>query len=185
MELRKAVISGRGEAAAESWRLASGTALTVVKLAPDGSEVTRYAGEVIDVGVPTPWLAVRARWINRRVVLDGLAFETGDTLHEYFSPVHPFNAFAVYSPEGRLRGWYANATHPTRLDPVTEPPTLYWHDLYVDLVVLPDGTTFVRDEDELAEAGLAVRDPALHDMIVGARDELRRRAEERDAPFHE
>ncbi len=165
--------------------LPPGTALTVVKLAPDRSEVTRYPGSVVEAAAPPPWVAVRAIWVNRRVVLDGLAFETGDTLYEYFSPDHPFNAFAVIDPGGALRGWYANVTHPATLDPTTDPPTLTWHDLYLDLVALPDGTAVVRDEDELAEAAVAQLDPELHETIVAARDELLRRFAARTFPFNE
>ena len=165
--------------------LPPGTRLTVVKLALDGSEVARYPGTVVDAGAPSPWLAVQATWVNRRVVLDALAFETGDTLHEFFSPLHPFNAFSVHAPDGVLRGWYANVTHPTSLDSTTDPPTLAWHDLFVDLVALPDGTVVVRDEDELAEAALAAHDPALHAMILDARDDLLRRFAAREAPFQE
>ena len=165
-------------------RLLPGTPLTLVKLAPDGSEVTRYPGVVVETGAPAPWLAVRSIWVNRRIVLDGLALETGDTLVEYFSSAHPFNAFAVLAPNGTLRGWYANVTHPATLDPGTAPPTLVWHDLFVDLVLLRDGTVVVRDEDELAEAALIDREPALHAAILAARDDLLARAAARAIPFH-
>ena len=151
--------------------LVPGTLLTIVKLAPDGAEVTRYPGRAL-AAVPAPWLAVEARWVNRRVDLDGLSFVPGDTLWEYFSPAHPFNVFAVHAPGGALRGWYANVTHPAALDPAAAPPTLIWHDLYLDLVAFPDGRAVVRDEDELAESGLAAADPALHAAILAARDEL-------------
>lgn len=169
-----------------SWPpLPPGTALTVVKRAPDGAEVTRYRGAVIEAGAPPPWLAVAATWTSRHAHLDGLDFIPGDTLHEFFSPTDPFNLFAVFSPEHRPRGWYANVTHPATLDPGTDPPTLTWYDLYVDLVALPDGTATVRDEDELLESGLATADPALHALILATRDELLRRFETRAFPFHE
>ena len=157
----------------------------MVKLAPDGSEVTRYHGVVIDAAAPAPWVAVEARWVRRVVDLNGLLFVPGDTLHEFFSPVDPFNVFAVFAPDGILRGWYGNVTHPTTLDPATAPPTLIWHDLYLDVVALPNGSTFVRDEDELAEAALASRDPALHAAVLSARDELLRRFAARAFPFHQ
>ena len=162
-----------------------GTQLTVVKLAPNGLEVARYPSTVVDAGAPPPWLAVQATWVNRRVVLDGLAFEIGDILHEYFSPTHPFNAFAVHAPDGTLRGWYANVTHPTTLDLTADLPHLVWHDLFIDLVALPDGTVVVRDEDELADAAIAARDPALHGMILDARDDLLRRFAAAEVPFHQ
>lgn len=166
-------------------RISHGTAVTVIKLAPDGAEVARYPATVRDDVVPAPWLAVEAQWVTRRVEMDGLAFEPGDTLREYFSPRHRFNAFAVVTPDGLLRGWYANVTHPPRLDADAEPPILTWHDLYVDVVALPDGRTAVRDEDELAEAALGDREPALHATILAARDEILDRLECRVFPFHD
>jgi len=164
-------------------RLAAGTALTVVKRAPDGREVARYPAAVVETVAPPPWLEVVAGWRNRRVELDGLVFEPGDTLHELFSPAHRFNAFAVLAPDGRLRGWYGNVTHPPTLDLGADPPVLTWHDLYLDVVLLPDGALSLRDEDELAEAGLATRDPALHAAILEARDRLWERATRREVPF--
>jgi Protein of unknown function (DUF402) len=165
--------------------LPPGTPLRIVKLAPDGSEVTSYPGTVIEAGAPPPWVAVRATWVSRPHDLNGLLFLPGDTLHEFFSPADHFNLFSVWAPDGALRGWYANVTHPSRLDSTTDPPRLYWHDLYLDVVALPDGTVVVRDEDELDDAGLCSSDPSLHATIVAARDELLQRATRREFPFHE
>ncbi len=181
-----APVGGGGERRPGAWPpLSPGTALTVVKLAPDGSEVVRYPGRVVDAGAPPPWVAVRARWVNRSVALDGLRFEPGDTLHEFFSPADRFNAFAVFAPGGELRGWYANVTHPATLDAGAQPPTLTWHDLWVDVVGLPSGEVAVRDEDELAAAGLGEREPALAAAIAAARDELVARLRRRAFPFHQ
>jgi adenylate kinase family enzyme len=177
---------GDPEANRTAWsELRPGAAVTVVKLTPASDEAARYPGLVIDAGAPAPWLAVRATWVSRLVDLDGLTFVPGDTLHEFFSPAHLFNVFALFAPDGDLRGWYANVTHPARLDPGTDPPTLTWHDLYVDLIAFPDGRAIVRDEDELAEAGLAAADPALHATILATRDDLLRLCAARAFPFHE
>ncbi|MGH2560794.1 MAG: DUF402 domain-containing protein, partial [Thermomicrobiales bacterium] len=124
----------------EPWPyLPIGTALTIVKRAPDGSEAARYAGFVIDAGAPAPWVAVESIWTHRAYDLDGLLFLRGDTLHEFFSPADWFNSFSVFAPDGTLRGWYANVTYPARLDQTTDPYTLTWHDLYLDVVALPEG----------------------------------------------
>jgi hypothetical protein len=40
----------------------------------------------------------------RAVDVNGLVFEPGDELREFFSPMHPFNAFAVYAADGALKG---------------------------------------------------------------------------------
>lgn len=162
-----------------------GSPLTIVKRDSVGGEVTRYPGTVLTTGVPPPWLAVEGRWVNRPVDLDGLVLNTGDRLVEYFSPAHPFNAFAVWSPAGALRGWYANVTHPATVDTATNPPTLTWLDLYLDVVALPDGTVTIRDEDELAESNLATTDPALHAAILSACAEIVSRMGQGEAPFHE
>lgn len=159
--------------------------LRVVKLAPDGSFVTDYPGVVVPGAAPAPWLCVRAVWDNRLVVLDGLEFHPGDELLEFFSPAAWFNAFAVHAPDGRFRGWYANVTHPTIFDPAIAPPTLTWHDLFVDVVAVPGAPPVVRDEDELAESGLIDRDPVLHAAIETARDEVLARIAAGDFPFRQ
>jgi hypothetical protein len=167
-----------------SWRrLAPGRQLTIVKLAPDGSEAARYPGLVVAAPTVDTWVTVAATWTRAPIELDGLAFSPGDQLREWFSPTHPFNAFAVRAPSGDLRGWYANVTEPARLDVEAEPPLLIWHDLYVDLVGLPDGRFTIRDEDELRASGLRERDAPRYERILDAQAELIRRFRHRLPPF--
>lgn len=161
------------------------TEFTVVKLAPDGSEAAHYVAHMLAEEVSPPWIALGTTWIRDAVHLDGLDFLPGDTMLEYFSPGHWFNAFAIYGPEGDHRGWYANVTYPATIDPATHPPTLTWHDLYLDLIMLPDGSRTVRDEDELAAAGVERLEPELYTSIRAAADELIRRAGARLFPFHD
>jgi uncharacterized protein len=171
--------------ATDAWTsLVPGAELTIVKLAPDGTEVARYGGEVVSHHQGS-WVLVLATWTYRTIELAGLSFHPGDTLLEWFSPRHPFNAFAVYSSDGRLKGWYANVTHPAWLDFTKDPPHLFWHDLYVDLVGLPDGSFSIQDDDELHASGLAGTDPELHARILEARSELVRLFERRLPPFAE
>jgi protein associated with RNAse G/E len=141
--------------------------------------VARYPGLVLSN--LHPWIAVRAEWSLPRVDLGYLDFEPGDFLHEYFSPDHPFNAFAVFAPDGRLKGWYCNVTYPARI----EGEQISWQDLYIDIILCPDGRTAVLDEDELAEAGLEQTDPGLFRFILDARDALGQRIQERAYPFSE
>ena len=118
-----------------------GTTVSIVKLKPDGSEAIRYSGEVISA--PTGWVAARCPWRQRRVDLGYLVFEPNDIFLEYFSLTDSFNAFAVHTPSGELKGWYCNVTLPSWV----EDDTVYWHDLYIDVVAYPDGRILVLDED--------------------------------------
>lgn len=164
----------------QSWPdLPIGATLEVQKIDFDGAIKATYPGIVIDAGAPTPWVAVECRWVMPAGESDGLWLIPGDTLIEFFSPAHPYNAFRIHAPDGTLRGWYANVTFPT----VVEGATLSWHDLWLDLIVLPDGTFTVRDEDELEESGIAQSDPNLYAAVVHAGEELVRLARARAFPF--
>ena len=162
--------------------LLPGAELTIVKLAPDGSEAARYQGEVVGHSRDS-WVLVLATWTNRTIDLGELSFCPGDNILEWFSPRHPFNAFAVFSPADQFKGWYANVTHPARLDATQDPPVLIWHDLYLDLVGLTDGSFTLRDDDELLASGLSHAKPELYAHILEAQSELIRRFENRLPPF--
>ncbi len=162
--------------------LLPGAELTIVKLAPDGFEAARYQAEVVGHNRDS-WVLAFATWTNRTIDVGGLSFCPRDNLLEWFSPRHPFNAFAVISPEDQLKGWYANVTHPARLDATQDPPILIWHDLFLDLVGLADGSFTIRDEDELLSSGLSHTEPELYARIFEAQAELIRRFEHRLPPF--
>lgn len=164
---------GRGSPPAE------GSPLTIVKLRPDGKEAARYPGKVRPS--PPGWVAIEAHWGYQRMDLGYVVYEPNDLFLEYFSLDQPYNAFAVYGAEEGFKGWYCNVTHPSWV----EDGTLYWHDLYLDVIVKPDGAIQVLDEDELAASGLATRDPRLHAMILHARDRLLQMVHEQAYPFTE
>jgi hypothetical protein len=163
-----------------------GREITVIKRSPDGEDAARYSAVIVARAQEDDWVALRARWTYRRVEVDQLVFNPGDELIEWFSPALPFNAFAVLSPGGELRGWYANVTYPAFLEPLAdgEPSVaLVWHDLYLDLVGLPDASFVVRDEDELADSGLEAADSRLHTEIVAAVNDLVQRFISQQMPF--
>lgn len=167
--------------------LVIGETLTIVKLSPDGAEAARYSGEVVGLHAPEAWCVVEATWTHNAMSIDGLEFDNGDKLLEWFSPQCPFNAFALHDSSGELKGWYANVTYPSYLqdfDPRSANPlTLVWHDLYLDLIGLPDGSFVYRDMDELDEAKISASDPALYDMILAAGEALASRFSRSEIPF--
>lgn len=169
------------------WRtLRPGQEILVVKLSPKGVEAARYPATVVAGAPQDDWVALRATWTYQRVEVGGLIFDPGDEVIEWFSPRLPFNAFAVLSPAGELRGWYANVTYPAYLELTREAErslALVWHDLYLDVVGLPDHSHLTLDEDELAESGLAASAPLLYREIVAAASELTRRFQAHELPF--
>ena len=150
--------------------IAPGTLATVVKLSPAGNEVARYSAIVTDEVCPEPWLAVQANWTMKRVDASGLIFEPGDTLIEYFSPEHWFNAFRVIAPDGAVRGFYGNVTLSTTIKSDSDEVFVTWHDLYLDVIRLADGKVVLADEEELATSGLAQTDHSLFDRIRSTAD---------------
>ncbi len=158
-----------------------GSRLTILKINHDGAIAFEYPGTIVDTDAPAPWIAVACEWTLPTVEADGLVFVTGDTLIEFYSPEHCYNAFRVHAADGTIRGWYANVTYPT----VVHGTTLEWHDLWLDLIVLPDGSMTVRDQDELEESGIEGEEPELHARIVATREKLVGLARERAFPFNE
>ena len=176
---------GVNEASVHRWsELSPGTPLEVAKWSAkhQGKRQALYPGRVIDSPLPSPWIVIEAHWTMGTHDQGLLTFENGDMLHEIFSPIHPYNAFAVYAPDGVLKGWYANVTYPTFFE---EGNVLIWHDLFIDVVATPDGKVAVLDEDELEEADLLTSDPGLHQLILAGRDELLQRLQDRQAPFYQ
>ena len=124
------------------------------------------------------------RWYRAQSTLSQSTGKTVETLKILLGLIAPeARGVVVYAPDGTRRGWYANVTFPSAMDPTTSRPTLFWHDLYLDVIALPDGTILIRDEDELDDAGLAQSDPDLHRAIIAAKDELVRRFGAGEMPF--
>ena len=146
--------------------------------------MARYAGAMTGETCPRPWFAVEALWIMKRVEVNGLVFEPGDRLVEYFSPAHWFNAFRVMAPDGVIRGVYGNVTCPVAVDVVDDETIVTWHDLYLDVLRLGDGSLVLCDDVELAASGLAVTNPELHERIMTTAAEMMVLARTGTFPFH-
>lgn len=151
----------------------------IVKVSPVGKPPVRYEGDLIPS--PDGWIAARATWVHGDMDLGYLDFRNGDYLDEYFALDRPYNAFALYRADRTFVGWYCNVTHPT----TATGTEIQWHDLYLDVIVYPDGQTLVLDEDELADSGLETSNPQLFRMIVSGRDELLELAKSGSYPFSE
>ncbi len=80
-----------------------------------------------------------------------------------------------------LKGYYANLTLPAHYDPVER--ILTWYDLALDLWVPAHGQPQLLDADEYEALGLARQDPALHEALQTALEQLWAHALARTGPF--
>ncbi|MCX4968443.1 DUF402 domain-containing protein [Streptomyces sp. NBC_00654] len=140
----------------------------VVALTKAGRTKIRYPARLIRdeggrVTVRAPWAAPGIRDFGF------VRFEPGDVFTEHYWRDRWFAVKEVRTGAGELKGWYCDITRPALLaDGVLEV-----EDLDLDLWVSADGSSVLRlDEDEFADSGLAVRDPAAAGAAVRALDEL-------------
>ena len=131
------------------------TNITITKCDHHGAPQIAYPGRVVYADEQV--LVARCVWSLQKTYRLG-AFEIveGDLLIECYYAEHWFNVFAVYNPAGRLKGWYCNITYPTTL----AHQQLQWHDLALDLLVLPNGTQHILDRDEFCSLSISAADRA-------------------------
>jgi hypothetical protein len=165
----------------EIWReLRPGSTIVIEKLPWEpGRTAYRYPGHVVASTVPDPWIETEAVWTLDTKDVSGLICEPGNVFREFFSPRHPFNCFAMYTPAGDLVGWYGNVTRPTRCYLEDGVLIVSWEDLVIDLVMtVEEKTPRDLDDDELVTSGLSKRDPYLTGQMIEARNHLRRLLQE-------
>lgn len=153
-------------------RLNPGLQVAIVKRRPDGTDAYAYDGVVVPTPAPAPWIAIEATWTLPQVIVEDLAFMRGDTIVEFFSPEHAFNAFLVVAPDGKRRGWYGNITYPAFLYPGSDVPTIVWHDLVLDAIVVPGHEPVLLDDDELDDEVILGDAPGLRDALVPLREQM-------------
>ncbi len=125
------------------------------------------------------------------VVLGGISagragmFRTGDIACEFFWAGRWWNVIAGYDPaNGDLRGYYCNISLPPRWSADGDTPRVIYTDLELDLLVFPDGTIELQDEDEFAHHAETYPYPATTVVRAwAALDDLRARIARRAHPF--
>lgn len=124
--------------------------ITVIKRNPEGEEVWRYSGIVLQ---RTSRVLVLDAYFNRDDMLfQGVLLKHGDRFVETYYFERWYNVFEIYDrDDGKLKGWYCNITKPAVLD--TE-DTISYVDLALDLWVRPNFEPVVLDEDEFAALDL-------------------------------
>jgi predicted RNA-binding protein associated with RNAse of E/G family len=148
--------------------------ITVHKLNERGEEVWRYTGDLLE-RTPTR-VTLAARFDRERIDVGGLILQHGDRFLETYYSDRWYNIFDVSDRLGRFKGWYCNVTRPARI----EDGHVYAEDLALDLVVLPDGTSRVLDEDEYAALALSDDDRRQASQALAS---LRALVSTRSGPF--
>ncbi|MFH1084722.1 MAG: DUF402 domain-containing protein [Chloroflexota bacterium] len=148
---------------------------TITKVGPDGQAKISYPGEI--VFQDEAYLVARCLWTQPHSLdLGPFALDPGDVFIEFYYLAEWFNVFTIYDRLGRLKGWYCNITRPAEV----LGDEIRWHDLALDLLVVPGGAQQVLDEDDFAALTLSEGDRAA---ARDALDKLQRWAREGRAPF--
>ena len=149
--------------------------VTVHKLDADGAEVFRYVGNIIHRSDTS--VVLEAIFDMEQREFHGLTFRRGDRFVETHYSGRWYNVLAVHDVDtGLLKGWYCNVTRPATIGK----DSLSAEDLALDLVVLPNGSQYMMDEDEFAALNLNSLDRA---GARAAMKELQRFAETLEGPF--
>jgi len=110
----------------------------------------------------------------------GLDMSMENMTIDFFFPGRYYNVFAGFNLDGSFRHYYCNLCLPPELDA----GQLTWVDMDLDLVVRPDLTYVVDDEDEFAERTIAWSyPPELVQTLRSALEELIALVESRSFPF--
>ncbi len=127
--------------------------ITVLKLDINENVTWRYHGKLLLL--QDNKLILEAYFDREDTIFHGMPLRTGDRFIETYFTDRWYNIFEVHARENdHLRGWYCNIGRPIKL----EGNTLSYVDLALDLLVFPDGSLFVLDEDEYNQLDLSPND---------------------------
>ena len=118
--------------------------ITVVSLNYDRTVRKTWAANLISSG---PGFVELAGFFDRDITHPTLGnIHKGTLTVEYFWPDRWFNIFKFLEPDGRLKYFYCNIAMP----PEFVDGKIEYVDLDIDVIVLPDGSPQILDEDDFA-----------------------------------
>ena len=124
-----------------------GAPVTVIKEDEAGRQKMAYRGEIVRHDEEV--VVARCPWSLGTVLdLGGVMLEPGDVFYEYYYPERWFNVFRIVDAGERLKGWYCNVICPPRIQVMDGSWEIRWRDLALDLLIMPDGSDRLLDEDE-------------------------------------
>jgi protein associated with RNAse G/E len=103
----------------------------------------------------------------------------GTISHEYYWLERWYNIFRFCEPDGTFRNYYCNINMP----PVFKNGSLDYVDLDIDLVVWPDGTVVILDEDDYLRNSIEFGYPeTVVSLVNKAIEELKQLIEDGQLP---
>jgi predicted RNA-binding protein associated with RNAse of E/G family len=138
--------------------------VVVIKRNIDGQETWRYDGRILERG--QNWLLLEAFFNRQDTPFHGIVLARGDRFLETYYSDRWYNIFEIHDRlSGDLKGWYCNVTRPA----LFEETQVSYIDLALDLLVYPDQTQLVLDEDEFAQLPI---DESTRQKALAALQEL-------------
>jgi len=123
----------------------------VIKQNTAGEETWRYDGMVVERDEKA--LLIEAFFNRSDLPFHGIVLKEGDRFVEAYFRERWFNIFQIYDRDDQsLKCWYCNVTRPAQF----VDGRIEYVDLALDLLVFPDGTRMVLDEDEFSALNLDV-----------------------------
>ncbi len=117
----------------------------VVKQDTSGRDVWQYAGAALRRSARG--VLIEAYFDRDDRLFHGVWLCKGDRFVEAYFTHRWYNIFEIHHREGdALKGWYCNITRPARL----LNGRVEYVDLALDVLVYPDGSSLLLDEDEFA-----------------------------------
>jgi predicted RNA-binding protein associated with RNAse of E/G family len=119
--------------------------ITIIKQNPAGEETWRYPGSILKRDEKS--LVIEAFFDREDLDFHGMCLCHGDRFVETYFFERWYNILEIYDrTDDRLKGWYCNVCSPA----VEKDGLLMYRDLALDLLVFPNGSQLVLDEDEFA-----------------------------------
>jgi predicted RNA-binding protein associated with RNAse of E/G family len=123
--------------------------IIVIKKNIEGQETWRYSGHVLERHAD--WLRLEATYNRLDTPFHGILIANGDRFVETYYTDRWYNIFEMHDRlTDELKGWYCNVTEP----PIIESDRISYIDLALDLLVYPDKSMLVLDEDEFVQLHL-------------------------------
>ena len=117
--------------------------ITIIKQDYQGIEIHRYSGQLIEQ-LPGE-LKIEAYFDWQEIAVEGIVLNKGDRFIESYFEQRWYNIFEIHDRSNdHLKAWYCNICFP----PEISKGFISFRDLALDLLVYPDGSHIVLDQDE-------------------------------------